>query len=151
MVQRGDPRAARLHSRGVCRSDLLSLLVSGLLAGCGAFSDPPPDPSVAPLEVVANDQGRAACELNRTEVTAGTHEVVVITEGADAVVVVRDASGAVLLEQHGNTFPQGSSGEAPSDVSASAAPRPTFRAGTYAVVCRYPNGAEGSNRLHVAP
>jgi hypothetical protein len=67
--------------------DPLSLLVVGLLAGCGDFSDPPKDPSIAPLEIVANDQGRAACELNRTDITEGTHEVVAITQGADAVVV----------------------------------------------------------------
>lgn len=148
----GISRAARFRSRAVRRSRLLlSLLAVGLLAGCGDFTDAPPDPSVAPLEIVANNQGRTACDLNRTEITEGTHEVVVITEGADAVVVVRDGSGAVLLEQRGNTFWQGSSGEAPSELSTSAAPQLTFKAGTYDVVCRYPNGAEGSNRLHVAP
>lgn len=122
-----------------------------LLTGCGDFSDPPPDPSVAPLEVVANDASRAACALNRAEVAAGVHEVVVITEGADAVVELRDASGHVLLHQQGDTFPQAPAGDEEEGAAVSTA-RPTelrLEAGSYSVTCRYPNGVEGTAPLHV--
>jgi hypothetical protein len=102
------------------------------------FSDPPPDPSVAPLEIVANDQGVGRCALNRHEIGAGMHEVLVVTGGLDAAVVVRDPSGLVVFEQRGGT-------------GASVAPPAPLLEGTYVVTCRYPNGATGSTRLRVTP
>jgi hypothetical protein len=124
------------------------------LAACGDFTDAPPDPSVAPLEIVANNPAAARCSLNRTEVGVGTHEVVVITEGVDAVVTVRDASGAVLLEQHGDTWPQapagdGSAEQGPAEGSTTGSAQLSLSAGTYDVTCRYPDGAEGSTSLRV--
>jgi hypothetical protein len=101
------------------------------------FSDPPPDPSVAPLEIVANDQGVVRCALNRTEIGAGMHEVLVVTGGLDAVVVVRDPSGVVVFEQRGG--------------GTGVAPQAPLLEGTYVVTCRYPNGATGSTRLRVTP
>ena len=65
-----------------------------------ACSDPPPDPSTAPIEVVANSRAKPdeACLLNRESLGAGTHELVVIAESAPALVRVQDREGVALLE-----------------------------------------------------
>ena len=52
-----------------------------LLTGCPFMGDPPPDPAVAPIEVVAKVD---ACLLNRDSVAAGTHDTIVIVEQGTA-------------------------------------------------------------------
>lgn len=120
-------------------------LVALSLSACIDFSDPPPERGVAPLEIVANNEAATRCSLNRTEVAAGFHEVVVVTGGIDAVVVLRDPSGVVLMEQHGDTWPQPGGGE------GAAAPQVPMGPGSYVVTCRYPGGGLGSTRLRVTP
>lgn len=92
-----------------------SVLLLGTLAGCG---DPPPDPSVAPVEVVLD-----GCVLNRDSITVGSHDLTVI--GAGSVTVVAP-DGEPLITHPGGT----------------AVPR-TFHAivpGTYGVQCRATDG-----------
>lgn len=127
-------------------------LVALPLTACGDFSDPPPDPAEAPLEIVANNAASGTCALNRTEVGAGSHEVVVVAEGADVVVVLRDTAGRVVLRQQGDTFAQVpvEDEEAPG-VSSEAAPVVPLDEGSYRVACRYAGGATGSATLTVTP
>lgn len=68
------------------------------VAGC--FGDPPQDPDEAPLEVVVDGRQRPdePCQLNRSEVGAGTHDITVIAEGGPAAVRIRDTNDAVVLE-----------------------------------------------------
>ena len=75
----------------------IALAAAGTTAACG---DPEPDPSTAPIEVVANSLAKPneACILNRTSVGAGTHEVVVIAESAPALVRVQDSNGRPILD-----------------------------------------------------
>ena len=74
---------------------IMVVAATPLLAGCIVVSDPPPEPDVAPIEVVAKPD---SCLLNRDSVAAGTHEVVVIMErGSGRVRFVRD--GRVLLDR----------------------------------------------------
>lgn len=95
-----------------------------LLAGCG---DPPPKPSVAPVEVVLK-----GCQLNRPSVAAGVHDVSVIGTGSARIL---DGAGATVLERAG--------GE-PSPAAV------TMKAGTHTVQCRDSAGAEkGSATLTV--
>ena len=62
-------------------------VVSPLLAGC-LIGDGPPDPAVAPIEVVAKVD---SCLLNRDSVAAGTHEITVIMEqGTGRVRLLQD-------------------------------------------------------------
>ena len=62
--------------------------VSPLLVGCLLIGDPPPDPAVAPIEVVAKVD---SCLLNRDSVAAGTHDTAVIIEqGTGRVRLLRD-------------------------------------------------------------
>ena len=148
-IRRGTSRAAR-----VVRAWFVAPLVVASLAGCGGFTDEPPDPSVAPLEIVANNAKAATCSLNRPEVAEGSHEVVVITEGLATVVTLRDAAGTVLLEQHGDTWPQAPSGEGAGEQEPAegSTARPTtldLSAGKYDVTCRYPDGAQGTTSLLV--
>lgn len=56
------------------------------LSGCG---DPAPDPAEAPIEVVLD-----GCELNRSTVAPGSHEVSVIGTGR---LEILDASGKTVL------------------------------------------------------
>jgi hypothetical protein len=60
-------------------------VVSLLLSGCG---DPAPDPAQAPIEVVLD-----GCELNRSAVAPGTHEVSIVGSGR---LEILDASGSVV-------------------------------------------------------
>lgn len=116
------------------------------------LGDPPPDPATAPLEVVANDSDAAVCALNRDDLAAGRHEVMVITEGLPATVEMRDAAGKVVFRRVGDTFPQGTEAEEEHE----AVPQPggppesvQLSAGEYTVVCRYDGGQSGEARLTV--
>ena len=148
-IRRETSRAA-----GATRAWFVAPLLLASLVGCGDFSDEPPDPAVAPLEIVANSAKAATCSLNRPEVAEGSHEVVVITEGLGTVVTVRDAAGTVLLEQHGDTWPQAPTGDAtgeqePAGGSTAAPTTLDLSAGRYDVTCRYPEGVEGTTSLRV--
>jgi hypothetical protein len=67
--------------------------VGVLLSSC--IADPPPDPAIAGVEIVAT---RDHCLLNRDSVAAGTHEIVVIMEaGSGKVRIVMD--GKAVLER----------------------------------------------------
>ena len=81
------------------RSFALLLGVLPLLGLTGCLTgDPPPDPSVAPLEIVVeSSQGEEDCLLNRESVAAGTHEVTVISQGQPAAVRILDESGEVVF------------------------------------------------------
>ena len=74
---------------------ITTAVVSTLLSGCIFLGDPPPEPNVAPIEVVAKPD---SCVLNRDSVAPGTHEVAVIMEeGSGRVRLVKD--GKVLLDR----------------------------------------------------
>ena len=74
---------------------IMSAVASPLLSGCMFVGDPPPEPNVAPIEVVAKPD---SCLLNRDSVAAGTHEVVVIMEvGSGRVRLTKD--GEVVLDR----------------------------------------------------
>ena len=75
----------------------VAIALAIITAACG---DPEPDPSTAPIEVVANSLAKPgeACILNRTSVGAGTHELVVIAESAPAQVRVQDSNGEPILD-----------------------------------------------------
>lgn len=98
--------------------------LSGLVAGCG---DPPPHPSVAPIEVVLD-----GCQLNRPSVAAGTHDVSMVGTGS---IRLLDSAGNAVLESTGN-----------SAVPESVA----LKAGTLTVECRNADGSTtGSATLSV--
>ena len=81
---------------GVAFAAILALALSS------CFSDPPPDPAVAPIEVVASS---TQCSLNRESVGTGTHEVVVIMEhGSGQVRILKDGTPVLtrlIKEQSG--------------------------------------------------
>jgi hypothetical protein len=137
---------------GSVRAFLLSLIAAvGCLGLIGCFGDPPPDPATAPLEVVANDNA-GKCALNREEVAAGRHEVVVITEGIQATVELHDESGKVLFRQKGDTWPQASEDETMPEVAEDAEDDSVkLAAGEYTFVCRYRGGIPREARLTVVP
>jgi len=89
--------------------------VSLLLAGCIFLGDPPPDPAVAPIEVVAKVD---ACLLNRESVAAGTHPTIAIIE---------QGSGRVRLLQDDRLVHELPSGSSPVPV--------TLASGDYLVEC----------------
>ncbi|GAA1758313.1 hypothetical protein [Nostocoides vanveenii] len=76
---------SRLGRGAIAGAALFIVLVSG----CG---DPPPDPSVAPIEVVLD-----GCQLNRPSVAAGTHDVSVVGTGS---VRILDTRGATVVERN---------------------------------------------------
>ena len=121
--------------RGLCLILLLSLVTVECLG------DPPPDPRVAPLEIVAGSRQRPdqPCVLSRDEVSAGTHEVSVVAENGPAVVRLRDRAGGVVFEAEG----AGGSGPAPHLVRLSQ--------GTYTVECRLSAGSLPGATLRVVP
>ncbi|MGI8531029.1 MAG: hypothetical protein ACR2KO_16325 [Geodermatophilaceae bacterium] len=102
----------------------LVLASAGVLTSC--FGDPPPDPSVAPLEVVhgSRQQPTEPCLLNRYEVGAGTHELVLIAEGQPVTVSLRDSSGSVVYRTEAS---RGDGEVVPGSVELGA--------GTYVVEC----------------
>jgi hypothetical protein len=138
---------------GSVRAFLLPLIGAvGCLGLAGCFGDPPPDPATAPLEVVANGKDAGKCVLNREEVAAGRHEVVVITEGLQATVELHDEGGKVLFRQKGDTWPQSSEDETMQEVTEDVEDDSVkLAAGEYTFVCRYRGGPTGEARLTVVP
>lgn len=115
------------------------VLVIGFMFSMG---DPPPDPSEAPLEVVANDADGESCILNREDVAAGRHEFAVITEGSGAAVELHDETGNAVFRSdnpEGSAVAEGQEGIGALELSE----------GQYTVVCLYPDGARGETPLVV--
>ena len=135
------------------RAHLLSLIGAvGCLGLTGCLGDPDPDPATAPLEVVANGNDAGRCVLNRESVAAGSHEVVVITEGVQAIVELHDEGGNVLFRQKGDTWPQSSEDETMPEVAEDAeGDSVELAAGEYTFVCRYRGGPTGEAPLTVVP
>ncbi len=77
----------------------VALAGATLLSGC-LMGDPPPDPEVQPLEIVAGnpDPEYGPCFPNMNEVGAGAHEVWPMSMGGQATVRIVDPSGAVIFE-----------------------------------------------------
>jgi len=77
----------------------IALTGMGLLSGC--FSDPPPDPEVQPLEIIAGnpDPEYGPCLLNVDEVGAGTHDVTPMSLAGKARIRILDPSGAVVFKR----------------------------------------------------
>ena len=139
---------------GSVKTFLLPLIGAvGFLGVTGCLGDPPPDPATAPLEVVASGNDVGKCALNREEVAAGRHEVVVITEGTQATVELHDEGGKVLFRQKGDTWPQSSEDETMQEVTEEDAEDDSVKlaAGEYTFVCRYRGGPAGVARLTVVP
>lgn len=131
-----------LRGIGVCCSVAklqVGVTLAAWLLAAGCFGDPPPDPDVAPIEVVAESRQRAdePCLLNRNEIGAGTHEVVAITEGGAVTVRIRDSAGAVLVELKTTESPAGS--------------EVTLGTGAHAVECMFDDGSIASVPLRVVP
>lgn len=115
------------------------------------LSDPPPPPESAPLEVVVDSSlVDDPCVLNRGELGAGTHDVVLISEGGPATVRIRDAAGTVVLSEY--VVPQVHDAE-PVDLHESEVPSLSvqLRAGDHTVECEPHGRATSSAGLHVVP
>ncbi len=104
------------------------LMVAPALLVAGCLGDPPPPPSSAPLEVVIE-----GCELNRSDVAAGTHDVSVVGAG---VVEILDASGQVVLSVSSEDVGRG---------------QLETTAQTYTVRCTPSSGVASSTELESAP
>lgn len=133
--------AARLFMSHRTRRQLVVVLALCLVtAAC--FGDPPPDPDVAPLEVVvdSSQQPDQPCLLNRSEVGAGTHEVSVIAEGGAATVRILDSAGEVV-------FALASSASA----SGAASDATRLDVGSYTVECVPADGRVVRATLQVVP
>lgn len=129
-------RLALTLTSGVLGVFLLVLLLLMFSSG-----DPPPDPSTAPLEVVANGPDDGRCLLNREDVAAGTHEVSVITEGSDATVALRDETGQTVFLSEDPQVPPADEKPEPAGVE--------LVEGQYTVICQYPDGTTGETPLTV--
>ena len=99
------PRAwrARLPAAFVAgrTAQRLGVALAGLTLLCGCLGDPPPDPTVQPLEIIAGnpDPRYGPCLLDVNEVGAGTHEVAPLSLQGKATVRILDPSGAVIFER----------------------------------------------------
>lgn len=113
---------------------------ASVLAGC--LGDPPPDPSVAPLEVVTGStQNRSEpCLVNRDEVGAGTHELVVIAEGGPVTVSVRDSARTIVFRTEASV---GGGEVVPGSVE--------LEAGSYVVECAPTGDSTSEVALRVTP
>ena len=121
---------------------LLGVLPLLGLSGC-VIGDPPPDPSVAPLEVIVESSvAEEDCLLNRDSVAAGTHEVTVISEGRPATVRILDESGDVVFTGSAITGNAGPKKGSPSVELAS---------GRHVVECRPEGGTPVTVPLQVDP
>lgn len=119
----------------------------GLLSGC--LGDPPPDPEVQPLEIIAGntDPEYDPCLLNVGEVGAGSHEVVALAVAVRARVRILDPSGAVVWERTIQEHPaEGGGREAPEGEQGTV----RLRAGEYRVECILADGAHATT-LRVVP
>lgn len=100
-----------------------------LLSGC--FGDGAVAPDIAPLEVVADSAAaeEERCMLNRFEVAAGVHEVLVIAQGSAVTVqVVGERGGPVLKSE--------------VDAGGAASTSVELAAGEYDVSCIWSSGRE---------
>lgn len=106
---------------------------------CGCFGDPPPDPEVQPLEIVAGnpDPQYGPCLLNVDEVGAGTHEVTTLSMAGNATVRILDPSGAVTFERAVEQHPLDSGGH---EVLAEDQGSVRLEAGDHRVECSVSGG-----------
>jgi hypothetical protein len=129
---------ARRFGVGV-RVTSAALAAATVVSGC--LGDPAPEPETAPLEVVVGSSQRPdeACLLNRPEVAAGTHELLLVTESGPSTVTIRDNTGAIVFQR--KVAP--GQGEASSSVELSE--------GRFVIECA-PRGARVTKaRLRVVP
>ena len=115
------------------------------------LSDPPPPPETAPLEVVVDSSlVDDPCVLNRGELGAGTHDVVLISEGGPATVRIRDSAGTVVLSE--DVVPQVHDAE-PVDLHESEVSSLSvhLEAGDHTVECEPHGGVTSSTGLDVVP
>ena len=98
-------RAWWRSSSGVFTADRTGERVALVLAGAilltGCFADPPADPEVQPLEIIAGnpDPDYGPCLLNVDEIGAGTHDVTPMSMSGEAKVRILDPSGAVIFKR----------------------------------------------------
>ena len=79
----------------------VALALAGAILLTGCFSDPPADPEVQPLEIIAGnpDPDYGPCLLNVDEVGVGTHDVTPMSMSGEAKVRIIDPSGAVIFKR----------------------------------------------------
>ncbi len=100
-----EPRAWRLRLQAAFlvgrTAQRLGVAMAGVTLLSGCLGDPPPDPEVQPLEVIAGnpDPAYGPCLLNVDEVGAGTHEVAPLSLQGKATVRILDPSGSVIFER----------------------------------------------------
>ncbi len=118
---------------------VLPLLGLPLLSGC--LGDPPPPPETAPLEVVVGSSTRPQepCQLARSELGAGRHDLLLISEHGPAVVVIRGPEGSVVF--------RGDAGPSAPAVLASV----ELAAGPHLVECTPAGGPISHAPLRVDP
>lgn len=108
---------------------IVPLSVLLLLSGC--FGDGAVAPDIAPLEVVADTAAVEGerCTLNRFEVGAGVHEVIVIAQGSAVTVQVVGEQGAPVLKTE-------------VDAGGAASTSVELAAGEYDASCIWSSGRE---------
>jgi len=120
-----------------------------LLGGC-VMGDPPPDPEVQPLEIVAGSSVRPdrPCILNVRSVRAGTHEVVLISESGPARIRIIDSSRRAVFQGRADSHPAKGGG-----FEGTEGERGSVRvvAGDYQVECSLRDKGTHITKLHVDP
>lgn len=108
-----------------------AVLLPGLLMLSGCLGDAAVAPGIAPVEVVADSAASEGqrCTLNRYEVGAGVHEVIVIAQGSAVTVRVVGAQGSPVLETE-------------EDAGGAASTSVELAAGEYDVSCIWASGRE---------
>ena len=139
-----------------------ALVLAGALSS-GCFSDPPPPPEIAPLEVIATTSIKPSqtCGLNRNELGAGTHDVTIISEVKSSVVRIRDSSGRVVFKGFADpqVYDEVVDEEEPKDLPEGYELPPGFgqyedlrlEAGEYTVECEPQGDPVSAARLTVVP
>ncbi len=106
----------------------------------------------APLEVVVGHVDDDSCVLNRNEVGAGSHDVVVIAESGPATVRILTGSGDVVFERAAlpasDSSEEGGVLEVPAGEDGGEAVR--LDPGDYLIECESAGGVS-SAKLHVVP
>ena len=127
----------------------LGSALAGASLLCGCMGDPPPDPEVQPLEVVAGnpDPEYGPCILNVPQVAVGTHDVTAFSMGGPATVRIVDPSGRALFTR---AVPGGAAEGGGPEVSAGDDQSVRLAEGKHRVECVLPTGTHTIDLL-VAP
>ena len=127
----------------------LGVALAAVTLLCGCLGDPPPDPEVQPLEIIAGnpDPGYGPCSLNVDEVGAGTHEVTPLSLDGKATVRILDPSGAVVFKR---TIQEHSAEGEGHEVMQKDHGTVRLRAGEHRVECILADGTH-STSLRVVP